>query len=156
MIVIRNVTANDAEAVARLLRDAFAHYRRGYTDAGYRATVVSADEITRRLNEGPIWIATAKDGAVGTVSGVTTADGLYIRSMAVAPIAQRKGVGIALMAHVEQYARDAGVKKMYLSTTPFLEARNSLVRALRIQARERCTARLARHTNRDNGEDPNR
>ena len=54
MLTIRNVRANDADAVAHLLRDAFAHYRRFYTDAGYRATVISADEITKRLNEGPV------------------------------------------------------------------------------------------------------
>lgn len=43
-------------------------------------------------------------------------DGLYIGKLAVAPVAQGKGIGRALLAHAEVLARNEGLKKLRLET----------------------------------------
>jgi len=47
--------AGDAAAVARVLAEAFAEFRRQYTDGGYRATTAPEAVIRARLAEGPTW-----------------------------------------------------------------------------------------------------
>ena len=93
-----------------------------YTDGGYRATVITPPEIIDRLNEGPTWVAATTDELIGTVSALITPDGLYVRSMAVLPTAQSRGIAGALLRAVEDFARQRGLTRLHLSTTPFLHA----------------------------------
>src|SRR5262249_46774575 len=115
-------TSGDAEGVADVLAAAFGGYEARYTAAAYRATVISAAGIAKRLGEGATWGAKLGDEVVGTVSCVLTGDGLYVRSMAVSPAAQGRGVGRALLDEVQSYARQSAASRLYLSTTPLLTA----------------------------------
>jgi GNAT superfamily N-acetyltransferase len=54
------------------------------------------------------------------VSVAPKGDALYIRSMAVDPVARGSGIGWALMKRIEEHATERGFKRLYLSTTPFL------------------------------------
>jgi len=73
--------------------------------------------ISERFAEGPIWVAIEGDLIIGTVSGLPEPDRFYIRSMAVKPSEQGRGVGQRLLAALESYAKDAEFKRLYLYTT---------------------------------------
>ena len=45
---------------------------------------------------------------------------LYVRSIAVAPVARGHGLGRALLVAVEAFAAEHRARRLYLSTTPFL------------------------------------
>lgn len=117
MLEIRLARPGDEETVARLLLDAFEPFREQYTPGGFADTTAGADVIRDRLASGRIWLAFEGNAAVGTVSALPEHDRIYIRSMAVAPHAQGRGVGQALLDTLEQYARGQGCQKLYLYTT---------------------------------------
>lgn len=117
---IRRANVEDVAAVATLLHAAFASYEATYTPEGFAATTPAADELARRLADGPTWVATRAGVIVGTVSATPRGDALYMRSMAVHPAAQGHGLARALLAQVEDFAIAQGASRIILSTTPFL------------------------------------
>jgi ribosomal protein S18 acetylase RimI-like enzyme len=119
---IRNATLEHSDAIAHVLREAFSPYQAEYTAAAFAATTPSREEVGARLYEGPIWVAIRNGQIVGTVSVVGRQDELYLRSLAVIRDSQGLGVGRRLMDLVESYARSKNVKRMVLSTTPFLHS----------------------------------
>ncbi len=125
---IRRAGPDDAQAIARVLDQAFAVYRPLYTKEAFAATVLSKAEVRSRIEEGPVWVALPVDDdrLVATVSAVATAQGCYIRGMAVLPAARGQGIGWQLLERVEHFALEAGFSRLYLSTTPFLDRAISL------------------------------
>lgn len=119
-LVVLDATLADVPAIAALLQAAFLEYEPQYAPAAFAATTPTADQIQKRWQEGPVWMALQAEQLVGTVAAVPQAPALYVRSMAVHPQGRGKGIGKALLSHVEEYAREHGFKRMYLSTTPFL------------------------------------
>ena len=117
---IRRAVEADADALAQLLRDAFAEYEHLYTRSGYAATTPDASTIRARLAEGPTWVADEGGHILGAASAVARERGVYIRSMGVAPAARGKTVALQLMREVEQFAVSSKAPRLYLSTTPFL------------------------------------
>jgi GNAT superfamily N-acetyltransferase len=120
-VKIRLATPADLPSLAALLYDSFAEYKSFYTDEGFAATTPSSEGLWQRMNEGPVWIATSNEVALGTVAAVDRGDYLYIRGMAVLPEARGTGVGARLLRVVEEFAIAQGHKRLTLSTTPFLE-----------------------------------
>jgi putative acetyltransferase len=119
-LVVRDAVLAEVPAIAALLQAAFLEYEPQYTPAAFAATTPTADQIQKRWHEGPVWIASQADRLVGTVAAVPQAPALYVRSMAVHPMARGQRIGKTLLNHVEEYARAHGFRGMYLSTTPFL------------------------------------
>lgn len=122
MMRIRVAAESDAAAIAGILREAFGPFEELYTTGAYAATVLSERKVRARFREkGRIWVAEDNGRTVGTVS-VVEEEGrrLYIRSMAVAPSAQRGGIGRGLLREIEEFAREEGFEKLFLYTTPFL------------------------------------
>ena len=119
---IRIVAARpeDAAAIARVLLAAFAEYEPLYTAEGFRATVLSENEVTTRMKEGPVWVAMLDQDLVATVSVIVRDDSFYVRGMAVEPSARGHRIGELLLRHVESYAASERVRRLFLSTTPFL------------------------------------
>ena len=116
---IRAATADDAGSISAILIEAFSELRESYTAEAFKAVTPAEDEIVRRLDEGPIWVA-EKDGEIlGTVSAVPEPEWLYIRSMAVRPNVQGLGVGSRLLNAVEEYATENGFDRLFLYTTYF-------------------------------------
>jgi ribosomal protein S18 acetylase RimI-like enzyme len=103
-----------------VLSDSFAAYEPMYTPGAFAATTPSASVIEQRFGEGPIWVAERQGTIVGTASAVPKGTGLYVRSVAVLPSARGRQVGQALMRQVEDYAAAEHLRRMFLSTTPFL------------------------------------
>jgi ribosomal protein S18 acetylase RimI-like enzyme len=113
---IRLGTEDDAEGVAGLIHEAFLPFRRHYTDGAFEYTTPGAEIVRGRFAEGPIWVAEEDGLMVGTVSGLPEGERFYIRSMAVKPGLQGRGVGRRLLAELEKHAREAGFEKLYLYT----------------------------------------
>ena len=117
MVEILRASETDAEAISELIREAFGPFESEYTPDAFEYTTPGADIIRERFGEGPIWGAFENEVMVGTVSGLPEPDRFYIRSMAVSPSAQGRGVGQTLLEVLEKFAREAGYKKLYLYTT---------------------------------------
>jgi putative acetyltransferase len=120
---IRRAGAADAAAIADILRRAFAEFEPLYTPQGFAATTPDEFQVRRRLDEGPAWLALREDAIAGTAAAVLQGEkGLYVRGVAVLPSARGCGIAEALMNEVENFARDQGCSRMFLTTTPFLES----------------------------------
>lgn len=119
-IELRLATPADAEAIASVLSESFLEYQPLYTSEGFAATVLTADQIEARMTEGPMWVALENRVLVGTVSVVLKPEGLYIRGMAVDPIARGNSIGRKLLDRTEEFAVENGCDRLFLSTTPFL------------------------------------
>ena len=114
---VRLARSGDEETVSRLLREAFEPFRDRYTPGGFADTVATAQVIRERLETGTIWLAFNGDEPIGTVTALPEPERIYIRSMAVTPRAQGRGVGQELLDVLEADARARGFRKLYLYTT---------------------------------------
>jgi len=103
-----------------VLHDAFVEYETLYTPEGFAATTPNSQQIVVRMKEGPVWIALRGEQALASVATIAKGDSAYIRGMAVVPPARGLGVGVRLLAVVEQWAVEEGCNRIFLSTTPFL------------------------------------
>ena len=59
--------AADASAVAAVLAESFVEYKASYTEAGFAATTPTVDQIRKRMNEGPVWVALHRWGALSYI-----------------------------------------------------------------------------------------
>jgi enamine deaminase RidA (YjgF/YER057c/UK114 family)/GNAT superfamily N-acetyltransferase len=128
-VTIRPATPDDTDAMAAVLRAAFAEYAPLYAPAALAATTPESAVLRARLAEGPAWVATQGDAVIGTLGAAPGGDTLHLRSMAVLPAARGGQVGAQLFARAEAYARAHGQTRLLLSTTPFL------ARAIRLYER---------------------
>ncbi len=119
---IRFATPDDAPIVAKLLYDAFVEYEPLYTAQGFAATTPNAPQVLARMQEGPVWIALREPEVLGTVAAVVQGESFYVRGMAVLPRARNLKVGSLLLEQVERRAVEERCKRIFLSTTPFLDA----------------------------------
>ncbi len=119
MVEVRIAKPEDSGAIAEVLGEAFGMYRKHYTADAFAVVTPLADEITKRLDEGPQWVATMGDKIVGTVSVTVDEGDLYVRSMAVAPEAQGRGVGHKLLDAIDEYAAGTKFDRIFLYTTYF-------------------------------------
>ena len=118
---IRIAEVGEAESIAAVLYEAFREFEPLYTAEGFAATTPKREQILERMSEGPVWVALVDGEIIGTVSVVLKREDLYVRGMAVLPRTRGASVGKLLMEQVEQYAVDKGCKRLFLSTTPFLQ-----------------------------------
>ncbi|MFN2501695.1 MAG: GNAT family N-acetyltransferase [Pyrinomonadaceae bacterium] len=114
---VRLAGPGDEETVARLLCEAFEPFREQYTAGGFSDTTAPPDVIRERFSTAVVWLAVEGGEAAGTVSALPESDRIYIRSMAVTPGAQGRGIGRKLLETLETYAREHGFTKLYLYTT---------------------------------------
>jgi ribosomal protein S18 acetylase RimI-like enzyme len=119
---IRLAASDDAPVVANVLHASFVEYESLYTPPGFAATTPGAQQVLARMREGPVWIALRHSEVVGTVAAVVEDNSLYIRGMAVRPEARRLKVGALLLDQAERFAFEQGCSRVFLSTTPFLDA----------------------------------
>lgn len=118
---IRRAVQEDASSIASVLYESFVGYRPLYTPEGFAATTPVSAEVGKRLEEGPVWVALEGDAVVGTVSVVPKGESLYVRGMAIVPAARGRRIGELLLRQVEAFASERGFRRLFLSTTPFLE-----------------------------------
>src|SRR5215469_2644427 len=120
---IRRATAADAAKIASVLRQSFQEFEALYTPEGFAATTPDFEQVGRRMEEGPAWIALSENSIAGTASAVIkTENRLYVRGLAVIPSVRGQGIAGSLMTVVENFAQHNGCGQMFLTTTPFLTA----------------------------------
>jgi ribosomal protein S18 acetylase RimI-like enzyme len=117
---IKTATLEDVEAIASVLCASFAEFESLYTPAAFAATTPTSNQIRERWREGPVWVAVQNEEIVGTVAAVSKSSGLYIRSMAVHPVARGQRIAGKLLREIESYAAAGHHERLFLSTTPFL------------------------------------
>jgi GNAT superfamily N-acetyltransferase len=113
---------DDTPIVARVLYESFVEYESLYTPQGFEGTVLDEQQVLARMQEGPLWIALLESDVVGTVAAVVKAESLYVRGMAVVPYARRLKVAAMLLDQAECFAAERHCTRIFLSTTPFLNA----------------------------------
>lgn len=123
---IRLATPDDSAAISEVLRDAFGPFREIYSTEAFPVVTPGAEEIEKRFEEGPQWVAVDDENVVGTVSVTFEPEGLYIRSMAVRPSEQGRGIGHKLLDAIDDYAADGDVKRIFLYTTYFVPGAKEL------------------------------
>ena len=121
-VTVRRAVLEDAPVIAALLHASFAEFRPLYTPEGFAATAITAEEVSGRLIEGPVWVALLEDSLCGTIAAVGRSAALYVRGMAVLPSVRGKGVGEALLREVDAFATQRGFHTLLLTTTPFLDS----------------------------------
>ncbi|MFY9682590.1 MAG: GNAT family N-acetyltransferase [Candidatus Sulfotelmatobacter sp.] len=121
-IEIRRAGPEDAPAIATVLHESFVQFRALYTKGGFSATALSSDQILKRMQEGPVWVALSDGTMLGTVAAVAKGGSVYIRGMAVLPSARGSGCGTRLLQQLEVWACSEGCPRLFLSTTPFLDS----------------------------------
>ncbi len=123
--VIRLIRPEEHETVARLTVSTYAEVLGPSLTEDYR---VELADVARRTTEAEVLVAVEPDGlVVGSVTYVPGlgpyaefggADEAGIRMLVVAPAAQRRGVGAALVQACVDRARAAGKARVVLHTTP--------------------------------------
>jgi ribosomal protein S18 acetylase RimI-like enzyme len=117
---MRLAEPRDELTITTILHDAFIEYKKLYTVKAFYSTILGITKIRERIDSGTMWVALCDGVIAGTISLIPDRKGLYIRSVAVAPTARRKGLGKTLMKHAEQEATGKGLEYLELTTTTFL------------------------------------
>ena len=111
-IQIRQACPPDAPAVARVLHESFVEYEALYTPQGFAATALNPGQVLARMREGPVWLAFhGPRDVVGTVAAKVKDHSLYMRGMAVVPIAsagRAMGFEPQLSLHISQHDSVSG------------------------------------------------
>lgn len=118
-VTVRLAAREDAAAISRTLLEAFGEIREHYTDEAFEVVTPKPEEVAERFAEGPIWVAELDNEIVGTVSLTTEPEGLYVRSLAVSPSAQGRGIGRQLLNALHERAAGEGIDRIFLYTLPF-------------------------------------
>jgi ribosomal protein S18 acetylase RimI-like enzyme len=90
---------------------------------------MSADHAAL-ARDGALWVAEDEASVVGVLVLLAARDHLLVESVAVAPEAQRSGVGRALLAFAEHHALEAGLPELRLYTHELMTANIALYERL--------------------------
>jgi ribosomal protein S18 acetylase RimI-like enzyme len=121
-IIIRLADFSDATDIADLLKDSFSEYKNLYTKRAFTETVLGVYKIKERIYNKRTWIILIDGAITGTISLIPAQDTLYIKSVAVAPMARGRGLGKLMLDHAEHEAKRMRLRYLELTTTHFLSA----------------------------------
>lgn len=113
--MIRTATAEDAHLVHKIMTSAFEEY--GNCDVPSGALSETAESIGEALRNGTeMALICYKDGVpAGTVRFKDDGDSLYFFRLSVVPEARRQGLAKSMLAWLENYAREQGLKEVRCS-----------------------------------------
>ena len=109
---IRRASSQDAEAVRRLVREAYAQWA---PVIGREPMPMKAD-YERAVRDNEIDLLYADDDLVGLIEVIVNSDHLFIENIAVVPHRQGQGLGRHLLSHAEERARKANLRELRLLT----------------------------------------
>ncbi|HLJ06727.1 MAG TPA: GNAT family N-acetyltransferase [Acetobacteraceae bacterium] len=122
-ISLRPTAPRDADAVAALIRSAFAAQSIA-TDPPPSAVRVTAQDVVAHLRTGGGAVAEVMGELAGSALWLEQDGGLYLGRLAVAPAWRGRGIAKALLAAAEGAARTQRLSRIYLSTRlPLLDNR---------------------------------
>jgi ribosomal protein S18 acetylase RimI-like enzyme len=114
--MLRAMTLSDADAVAALIRVAFAA-QAVVTDPLPSALRVTGEDVAAHLRRGGGGVvAWVDDALAGSVLWEAKDGGLYVSRVAVAPGSRRQGIGRALVGAAEAAARAMRLPHVHLAT----------------------------------------
>jgi mycothiol synthase len=116
---VRLATEGDSEKIAEVVQRAFGVYRDNYTPEALSVVTPGPEEFTRRLTIGPQWVAEMDGEIVGTVSVTVEEGDLYVKTMAVDPQFQGRGIAHLLLDAIDEYAATTTRTRIFLYTTYF-------------------------------------
>lgn len=119
VVNVRIALPDDAAAISDVIFSAFSRMREHYTAEAFEVIAIQPDQILLRFDEGPQWVAELDGEVVGTVSVTVEEGDLYVRSMAVTPHAQGRGVAHKLLDVIDEYASTTEFERIFLYTTYF-------------------------------------
>jgi GNAT superfamily N-acetyltransferase len=126
---IRLARAEEWELLHRLTQEAFAEYR-GRLDPPSGAFDESAMDVMRALEDGGALFAYVGDEAVGAARYRPTPDHLYVGRVSVLPAWRGRGIAVALMLALEQYAPKLRLKAIELGVRESLPSNVKLYEKL--------------------------
>lgn len=131
---LRDMAPTDADAVAALIRDAFAQ-QDVVVDPPASALLIDGQEVARLMQGGGGVVAVAPDGGFIGACLWSPEDeeggrGRHLSRLAVAPSWRRRGVARSLVAAIVAGARNDGCGFLTLSTRLVLESNRALFRSL--------------------------
>jgi predicted N-acetyltransferase YhbS len=127
-LALRPMTPADCQAVAALIRTAFA-LQPVLTDPPPSALRETEATVAAHLAAGGGVVACAAEKIVGSVMWEPKDGGLYMQRLAVAPAWRGRGIARALVAATETAARRAGQTRLHLGTRLALAANRRLFAA---------------------------
>jgi ribosomal protein S18 acetylase RimI-like enzyme len=124
-VAIREALPDESPALVRLMHAAFEEYS-GVLDPPSAAHTETLESVNRRLSRGGAVLALLNDEPVGFVFYEPQGTHLYFSRLSVLPAFRRRGIGRALIEHVESRAREtgfAGVRLGVRAQLPQMQAR---------------------------------
>src|SRR5690348_13108613 len=124
-ISLREASDADVPTLAGLIHAAFQEYA-GALDPPSGAHKESAENLRQKLTTERAVLALLGDQAVGCVFYANQGDHMYFGRLAVLPAYRNRGISAALIAYVEQRARELGLPRVQLGVRvalPHLRAR---------------------------------
>lgn len=114
IVEFATLTANQLTAAARVLREALVHVPSGYKGSGEAETEV---EVMRNYPDRLGFVAIERGELIGWIGAIRTySHGWELHPLVVDPNHQRRGIGSALLAHLEARARADGIITLYLGS----------------------------------------
>jgi len=124
----RTTDIKDAPAINNVLFEAFNPYSAQYSEGAMNATIVSTQDMEKRLasQDYEVLIALYNNEIAGTASIIMEGEkNLYLCSMAVKPDYHGKGIGYRLLEEVEKIGLRKGCITISLETSvPLVNAKN--------------------------------
>lgn len=108
----RRARPEEAGALRNLVRAAYARW----VAAISREPAPMADDYPARIAADQAWVIEEEGRLIGALILEDTEDGLLLDNIAVAPEAQGRGIGAALIAFTEAEARRRGHRRVWLYT----------------------------------------
>ena len=111
---------HDIKEIHFVLLKAFEPYKINYTIDAFNATVLPQSEIKNRIlgKKYEIYVLEKNKKIIGTVSFyIKNKNQIHIRSMAVHPNNQKKGVGSFILKEIEEMAKEKNIKSISLDTS---------------------------------------
>ena len=132
---IRAAAANDAAALARIAREAYAPY----LERIGRPPAPMLDDYAAVVGRGGTWVAEDADGVCGFAVLDLAGRDAVLENVAVADRARGRGVGRVLIGHAEQVARDGGFDRITLYTNEAMSENRRLYPRLGYRETHRAT-----------------
>ena len=123
-MVLREATHDDISTLVALIRTAFEEYR-GRLEPPSGAHRETAQSISNYLQQGRAVLALLKGQVVGCVCYHQEGQHVYFGRLSVLPACRHHGVGLALIAYVEQQAQELGAQRVQIGVRialPHLQA----------------------------------
>jgi ribosomal protein S18 acetylase RimI-like enzyme len=125
-VTLRRATLADAPA----LHDIAARAYGGYVERLGRRPQPMRDDYAERVRAADVFVAEDDAGVAGLIVLVREAHRLVIENVAVDPDRQGTGIGRALMARAEQFARESGLDEVRLFTNVIMTRNQAIYRHL--------------------------